>query len=390
MTVLNTSGSSTPEPSNVNTGKRKRRLHSLLGLLLIAALAVGLLHQSTGRAQQGNDGTATPNASPAASPTVVITPAPNARELKLTFTQLNDSGVTGTTTLYDAGNRTIVDIDVKNTGANHPAHIHKGTCSQLEAKPSFDLTSVHEDGKSRSVVNASLDDLIAGGYAIDLHLSPTELGTLIVCAGIKGEPTVPGGTATAEATATAPATATATEAVTVAPRPTEAATIAAATTAPTIPVTPAATTPTTPETPTPTATVAAVGGGTGSGDGTGGTTPSGGATSTTGTTTTSPAQAIGGESSTASTTTTVVGDGTGGQASTNVNFVSTSGNTGVNSLASTGSGPLSLIPVHPMEAIIWAISAFALILFTSGIWIWRGERRLASHRQSPRWSRLGM
>lgn len=388
MTVLNTSGSSTPDPSNINTEKRRRRLHSLLGLLLIAALAVGLLHQSTSRAQQGSDGTATPNASPAASPTVVITPAPNARELKLTFTQLNDSGVIGTTTLYDAGDRTIVDIDVKNTGADHPSHIHKGTCAQLDAKPAFDLTSVHEDGKSRSVVNASLDDLIAGGYAIDLHLSPTELGTLIVCADIKGEPTVPGGAATAGATATTPATAT--EAATVAPRPTETATAAATTTTPTTtPVTPAATTATTttttPEPPTPTAAV-------GGGDGTGGTTPSGGSTSTTGTstTTTSPAQAVGGESSTASTTTTVAGDGTGGQVSTNVNFVPASGNTGANSLARTGSGPLSLIPAHPMEAIIWAISAFALILFTSGIWIWRGERRLASHRQSPRWSRLGM
>ena len=381
MTVLHTPGSSTPDPSNSNTGKRRRRLSSLFGLLLIAALAVGLLHQSTSRAQQGSDGTATPDASPAASPTVAITPAPNARELKLTFTQLNDSGVTGTTTLYDAGDRTIVDIDVKNTGADHPAHIHKGTCSQLDAQPAYDLVSVHEDGKSRSVVNASLDDLIAGGYAIDLHLSPTELGTLIVCADIKGEPTVPGGAATAEATATAT-----TEAATVTPSPTETATTAAVTA-----VTTTTTTSTTPETPAPTttATVAAAGGG----DGTGGTTPSGGSTTGT-TTTTSPPQAVGGESSAASVSntspSTQVGDGTGGQTSANVNFVPTSGTTSTNSLARTGSGPLSLIPAHPMEAIIWATTSFALILFASGIWIWRGERRLASHRQSPRWSRLGM
>ncbi|MGB3305376.1 MAG: hypothetical protein WBA63_04260, partial [Thermomicrobiales bacterium] len=175
------------------------RRGAFIGLLAVAAFIVALLQQSPGHAQQATgDATATPNA----SPTVAITPAPDARRLILDFTELNDSGVTGTATLYEAGDRTIVDIDVKNTGKDHPAHIHAGTCGQLDPEPAFTLNDVHEDGKSRSVVDAPLEGLINGDFAIDLHLSPTELGTLIDCANIEGEPVAGSAATTPEATGT--------------------------------------------------------------------------------------------------------------------------------------------------------------------------------------------
>ncbi len=413
MTATKTPGSLTPTSTSERTMSmskataRKGRLNWLLGLTVVIALTLGLLHQSVGRAQQEGDGTATPEASreasPGATPTVAITPEPDARQLKLTFTELNDSGVTGTTTLFDAGDRTIVDIDVQNTGADHPAHIHKGTCGQLDGQPAYTLASVHEDGKSRSVVDASLDDLVAGGYAIDLHLSPADLGTLIDCVDITGEPAVPDTNATPTVTATATTGVTATTTVTSIPTdavaPTGTVTPSAISAGGTATESPSPTTvPQTPS-PTPTATVAAIGG-----DGTDGSNSGGSATITTpapttiaavggdgtsGTTSGAPSGSTGTSSQLTSSETTV-GDGTGGDVTT-VNFTANSdATTTTRSLATTGSGPLDMLPGSPIESMILAMSSFALILLTTGIWIWRGERRHSTHRHSPRWSRLGM
>jgi hypothetical protein len=176
------------------------------------------------------------------------------QQLELTFQEYNDSGVEGTATLYDLGdNQTLVAIAIEGGGEAHPAHIHEGTCGNSEPEPFKDLTTVDDTGESLSLVDVALTDLIDGGdYTVDLHLSPSELGTLVVCANIEGTttaappaagatatiaPTGEGGqtetatatetaaatqtataeqtaTATTEATATAPATATATVAPT--------------------------------------------------------------------------------------------------------------------------------------------------------------------------------
>ncbi|HVL22570.1 MAG TPA: hypothetical protein VM450_00710, partial [Thermomicrobiales bacterium] len=205
---------------------------------------------------------------PAPSPSPAVTPAPDARRLELALQELNDSGISGTVTLYDAGARTIVEVNARDTGQNHPSHIHAGRCDDLTPEPAYTLANVHADGKATSVIDVSLDDLLAGEYAFDMHLAPNELGTLIACANITGEPTVPEGVATptATATATTPATPTATApaptqtpeaspTATGAPQPT--ATTAPETPAPTTPPTEAATATTAPtEAATPTATTA--------------------------------------------------------------------------------------------------------------------------------------
>lgn len=148
-------------------------------------------------------GSAAQTAAPAtASPAIEVTPAPDAPRLELEFTELNDSGVTGTATLFDAGDRTIVELNLEDTGENHPAHIHPGTCDELNPEPAFPLENVRADGRSRTVVDSSLQALIDGEFAIDLHLSPNELGTLLVCADIEGNPTVPGPGGTPQAAAT--------------------------------------------------------------------------------------------------------------------------------------------------------------------------------------------
>jgi hypothetical protein len=89
------------------------------------------------------------------------------------------SGESGTATLTKAG----LSIDGGKADAQ-PAHIHKGTCANLDPKPAFPLSPV-TGGKSETTVNASLDDL-KKGYAINGHKSAQDLKTYVFCGEIKG------------------------------------------------------------------------------------------------------------------------------------------------------------------------------------------------------------
>lgn len=133
-------------------------------------------------------GASTPASTPAASPT------PDAPRLTLEFDELNDSGVRGSVTLFPQDDRTVVQIAVTNVAGNHPAHVHTGTCGDIDPEPEFPLTNVDADGRSDTVLEVPLEILPDGEYVVDIHLSPTELGTLIACAEIDGQLTNAAGT----------------------------------------------------------------------------------------------------------------------------------------------------------------------------------------------------
>jgi Cu/Zn superoxide dismutase len=100
----------------------------------------------------------------------------------------NNSGESGTATLTKAGdNQTKVVLDLKGApaGASQPVHIHKGTCANLDPKPAYPLSPV-VNGKSETTVNASLDSLEKGGYAINGHKSAQEAKTYVFCGPIAG------------------------------------------------------------------------------------------------------------------------------------------------------------------------------------------------------------
>ena len=95
----------------------------------------------------------------------------------------NNSGESGTATLTKAGdNQTKVVLEVKGapSGTPQPVHIHKGTCDKLDPKPAYPLSPV-VNGKSETTVNASLDSLEKGGYAINGHKSAQEASTYVFC-----------------------------------------------------------------------------------------------------------------------------------------------------------------------------------------------------------------
>lgn len=323
---------------------------------------------------------------PEASPTAEPTPSPSMPRLELELEEFNDSGIGGTVTLYDAGDRTIVEFDVDGAGGDHPAHIHAGVCGDLDPEPAFNLENVDENGESTTVVDVTLEELLADDYAIDMHLAPNELGTLIACADIDGEPELPadatpeaspestpsdgtGGTTSGETTPTEESDGTGGAIPTATLQPAE-------TETPVTETTPAPTPTEIVTTPEPTSTevvstaeaTSEPSGTTGQGDVSDGT---GGATS-----------AVSVPTSPTTGSTTSPGDGTSGVSGKGEPVPTQT----LPQQAGVGAG-LDW-PDNPREAMIWASTAAALILGASSWVIRRGE---TSTTLTPsRWSRLGL
>ncbi len=87
---------------------------------------------------------------------------------------------------------------VATAGDSHPAHIHAGTCAELGdvVVPLTNLEEVAGEAvgpesafaidTSTTYVDLPLADIIAGGHAINVHLSDEEIGTYIACGDIGG------------------------------------------------------------------------------------------------------------------------------------------------------------------------------------------------------------
>jgi hypothetical protein len=105
--------------------------------------------------------------------------------LTLNLTPQNNSGISGTATLTDlCGGKTRVALQVNGAGAGpEPAHIHPGSCAQLDPAPAFTLNNV-VNGSSTTDVDTSLQQLLAGQFAVHMHKSQDEITVYIACADI--------------------------------------------------------------------------------------------------------------------------------------------------------------------------------------------------------------
>jgi hypothetical protein len=102
-------------------------------------------------------------------------------EATVELAAVGDSGQTGTATLTASGTMTTVVLEVDDpVSSSQPAHIHEGTCDELNPAPAYGLTNV-VDGQSETTVDAPLDELIDGDYAINLHMSADDLETYTSC-----------------------------------------------------------------------------------------------------------------------------------------------------------------------------------------------------------------
>jgi len=108
------------------------------------------------------------------------------RSHEIELETLNASGVAGSVTLTEvAADRTRVEVRVEpRDNPDMPAHIHPGSCTSLVPQPKYPLENV-VDGNSTTVVPASLDELVAGDLAINLHRSNADLETYTACADLR-------------------------------------------------------------------------------------------------------------------------------------------------------------------------------------------------------------
>lgn len=96
----------------------------------------------------------------------------------------NGSGQSGTATLTMQGDMLMVMVNISGGSSTpQPAHIHRGTCANLDPKPAYPLTSV-VNGMSETSVAVSLTELVNGEYAINVHKSGPEAAVYVSCGDI--------------------------------------------------------------------------------------------------------------------------------------------------------------------------------------------------------------
>jgi hypothetical protein len=100
---------------------------------------------------------------------------------------LNNSGQNGTATLMPEGDKTKVVIEIPNmpAGVAQPAHIHLGSCDNLDKAPKWTLEAV-KGGRSVTVVPVSLDTILKEKTAINIHKSAEEAQIYVSCGNIIG------------------------------------------------------------------------------------------------------------------------------------------------------------------------------------------------------------
>jgi hypothetical protein len=110
------------------------------------------------------------------------------QSVTLSLAGQNNSGITGTAVITELpGGKMRIEIRANGAGPGPlPAHIHQGTCANLDPAPKFTLTSL-VNGMSTTEVDGSLRDITGSPYAIHLHKAPDELPVYVACADIKAD-----------------------------------------------------------------------------------------------------------------------------------------------------------------------------------------------------------
>ena len=99
----------------------------------------------------------------------------------------NGSNENGTATLTQQADGVQVVIALENATGSQPSHIHAGTCAKLNPAPKYPLSNT-VDGKGTTLVKGvTVADLVAGGFAVNVHKSASDLATYVSCGNIGGK-----------------------------------------------------------------------------------------------------------------------------------------------------------------------------------------------------------
>jgi hypothetical protein len=103
----------------------------------------------------------------------------------------NGSNESGIAKVTQTEKGLVVDLQMNTApSAPQPAHIHRGTCAELDPAPAYRLKSVtkgtDQQGTPKGVSDTTLSgvtlaQLTGGSYAINVHESASEAKTYVSC-----------------------------------------------------------------------------------------------------------------------------------------------------------------------------------------------------------------
>ena len=112
-----------------------------------------------------------------------IAPDDSGAGTQLGLQQINNSGQTGTVTLFRRGDDTLVGIQLVSepVGRLEPVHLQRGkSCDDIDSRPAFGLAPV-ANGSSRTLVRYPEDKLLSGNYDVVVHASDNQLAHYVSC-----------------------------------------------------------------------------------------------------------------------------------------------------------------------------------------------------------------
>ena len=106
-----------------------------------------------------------------------------------TLMSKNGSTVVGSTTvrpISDAGTQATLTLSGATAGGVFPWHVHTGTCAQtggiVGPPTSYTAVAVGADGSGTVVVTLPFATPTSGAYSVNVHASPSDMGTIVACA----------------------------------------------------------------------------------------------------------------------------------------------------------------------------------------------------------------
>lgn len=111
----------------------------------------------------------------------VFAPAAAQDTVTIDMQEVDESGQSGSADITSDGEQVTVsiEIDAGPDGQPQPVHIHEGDCRNL-GDVAFPLEDV-VDGVSESTADVSMSELLAGEYAINVHLSEDQMDVYVAC-----------------------------------------------------------------------------------------------------------------------------------------------------------------------------------------------------------------
>jgi len=105
-----------------------------------------------------------------------------------TLSPVGGSGVSGTARGTSGHDMTMVTVMVSGArpGAQLPWHVHEGKCGQgsppiVGPASAYPMMTVGADGRATAQAHLDMDLNEAKSYIVNVHASPTNLGTIVAC-----------------------------------------------------------------------------------------------------------------------------------------------------------------------------------------------------------------